>query len=123
MKKEWQNQHLTEESVPSKGGGPTALEPPEDIYHVMQGRLILIPEAQETVEDLPQDAADWIKQDDTGFAFDEVRVHDWGLMDWPGSPHGALYFEVEIWASRPHRHVAATYEQHAWTKIRGGDQS
>ncbi len=116
MKTQWQNKHVTEESVPSQGGGPTALEPPEDIYHVMQGRLILIPEAQETVADLPQDAAEWINVGDTDFTFDEVQVRDWGLMGWPDSLHGALYFDVEVWAGRPHRHLGATYEPHPWTQ-------
>jgi hypothetical protein len=118
MKKEWQNQHVSEESVPVQAGGPTALKPPEDFYQVMEGRLILIPGANETVEDLPSCAADWINVGDIGFTFDEVQVRDWGLMGWPDSPHGALYFDVEVWADRPHRHLAATYEHQGWLKGR-----
>jgi hypothetical protein len=55
MKKEWQNQHVSEESVPVQAGGPTALKPPEDFYQVMEGRLILVPGASETVEELGAD--------------------------------------------------------------------
>jgi hypothetical protein len=101
-----------------QGGVPTALEPPEDFYQVREGPVSLIPEANETVEDLPSCAADWINVGDTGFTFPEVQVRDWGLMGWPDSPQGALYFDVEVWADRPHRHLAATYESHARLKGR-----
>ena len=72
MNKQSQNKHIREESVPEQCGGLVANERAEGFYYVMEGRLVIIPEADEDTEDLPQDAADWINEADTDFAFAEV---------------------------------------------------
>ena len=86
MNKQWQNRHIREESVPLQRGGLVGIEPPEELYHVTEPHLVIIPEAGEKIEDLPQDTVDWINKADTDFAFAKVQVHGWGMMTWPNSP-------------------------------------
>jgi hypothetical protein len=72
MRAQWQKKLWSEEVVPTTGG-PTTLEPPEDIDDVMAGRLFLVPEVKETGAKQPLNVARWIDLSDSGFAFARGR--------------------------------------------------
>ena len=37
MDKQWQNRHIREEFVPVQGGGPSALDPPDETFKSSRG--------------------------------------------------------------------------------------